>query len=264
MIRIRGLKKTLGGETVLDGIDLEVNEGETLVVMGPSGTGKSVLIKHIVGLFDPDEGTVKVDGISVPEAGAREIEAVRSKISYVFQDSALFDSLTVGENIRLGLPAEECDRDPEGCWEKVRESLGHVNLDESVLPLLPAELSGGMQKRVALARAIVGRRKYILYDEPTTGLDPVNAARINELIARLQSEIGLTSVVVTHDVESAFFLGDRIILLGDGRVQALGTPEELRDSEDPVVQEFLTGMKRLNRTEREAGANAAAAGMGSS
>jgi phospholipid/cholesterol/gamma-HCH transport system ATP-binding protein len=246
MIRIRDLKKTLNRQRVLDGIDLDVREGETLVVMGPSGTGKSVLIKHIVGLFDPDEGTVEVDGISVPDAGAREIEEVRSRISYVFQNSALFDSLTVGENIRLGLPADLCDRDPEGCDRKVRESLTHVNLSESVLPLLPAELSGGMQKRVALARAIVARRKYILYDEPTTGLDPVNAAVINELIARLRDEIGLTGVVVTHDVESAFFLGDRIALLGDGRIQALGTPGELRSSDDPTVQEFLTGMSRLS------------------
>ena len=262
MIRIRGLKKSLNRQVVLDGVDLEVHEGETVVVMGPSGTGKSVLIKHIVGLFDPDEGTVEVDGISVPDADAREIERVRSQISYVFQNSALFDSLTVGENIRLGLPAEACDSDPEGCWEKVRESLEHVNLEEDVLPLLPAELSGGMQKRVALARAIVGRKKYILYDEPTTGLDPVNAARINELIARLQDEIGLTSVVVTHDVESAFFLGDRIALLGEGRIRALGTPRELHESDDPVVREFLTGMERLSRADRGARADAAAAGVG--
>ncbi len=262
MIRIRGLRKSLNDQVVLDGVDLEVHEGETVVVMGPSGTGKSVLIKHVVGLFDPDEGTVEVDGISVPDADARDIERVRSKIAYVFQNSALFDSLTVGENIRLGLPADECDRDPEGCREKVRESLVHVNLDEDVLPLLPAELSGGMQKRVALARAIVGRKKYVLYDEPTTGLDPVNAARINELIARLQDEIGLASVVVTHDVESAFFLGDRIALLSDGRIRAMGTPGELHESEDPAVREFLTGMDRLSRR-RGRRPEAAAAGAGS-
>lgn len=262
MIRIRGLRKSLNDQVVLDGVDLDVHEGETVVVMGPSGTGKSVLIKHVVGLFDPDQGTVEVDGISVPDADGEQIEAVRSQISYVFQNSALFDSLTVGENIRLGLPAEECDRDPEGCRQKVRESLGHVNLDEGVLSLLPAELSGGMQKRVALARAIVGRKKYILYDEPTTGLDPVNAARINELIARLQGEIGLTSVVVTHDVESAFFLGDRIALLGEGKIRALGTPEELHESEDPVVREFLTGMQRLKRERSRPGLAAAATGSG--
>lgn len=247
----------LNEQVVLDGIDLDVYEEETLVIMGPSGTGKSVLIKHIVGLFDPDEGEVVVDGISVPDADAEEIEEVRSRISYVFQNSALFDSLSVGENIRLGLPEELCDREPEECGRRVRESLRHVNLDPSVLPLLPAELSGGMQKRVALARAIVGRKKYILYDEPTTGLDPVNAARINELIAALRDEIGLASVVVTHDVESAFFLGDRIALLSDGRIRALGTPEELRRSEDAEVQQFLTGMRRLSRTEAREGAGEA-------
>jgi len=252
MIRIRGLEKTLNDKVVLDGVDLDIYEEETLVVMGPSGTGKSVLIKHIVGLFDPDAGEVVVDGISVADADASEIEAVRSRISYVFQNSALFDSLSVAENIRLGLSQELCETDPEGCDEKVRESLTHVNLDESVLPLLPAELSGGMQKRVALARAIVGRKKYILYDEPTTGLDPVNAARINELIADLRDEIGVASVVVTHDVDSAFFLGDRIALLSDGRVRALGTPDELRATDDEAVQEFLTGMRRLSREDREA------------
>lgn len=251
MIRIRGLKKTLNDQVVLDGIDLDVHEEETLVVMGPSGTGKSVLIKHVVGLFDPDEGEVVVDGISVPDADAEQIEEVRSRISYVFQSSALFDSLSVEENIRLGLARDLCESDAEGCTRKVRESLKHVNLDESVLPLLPAELSGGMQKRVALARAIVGRKKYILYDEPTTGLDPVNAARINELIAALRDEIGLASVVVTHDVESAFYLGDRIALLSDGRIRALGTPEEMQASEDEAVREFLTGMRRLSREGRE-------------
>jgi len=250
MIRIRGLRKILNDRVVLDGIDLDVREGETLVIMGPSGTGKSVLIKHIVGLFDPTAGDVEVDGMSVPRADGRQIEEIRSRISYVFQNSALFDSLTVAENIRLGLPPELCDRDPEECRRRVRDCLVHVNLDESVLPLLPAELSGGMQKRVALARAIVGEKKYILYDEPTTGLDPVNAASIDRLIVRLQDEIGLTSVVVTHDVDSAFFLGDRIALLSRGKIRALGTPDELRQSEDPDVCRFLTGGRSCDEMRR--------------
>jgi len=241
MIEIRGLRKLLNGQPVLDGVDLEVRPGEILVVMGPSGTGKSVLIKHIVGLFDPDEGDVLVDGISVPDAGARQIEEIRSRIAYVFQNAALFDSLTVEGNIRMGLPVEECEEKQKECRRRVREVLSHVNLDESVLPMLPAELSGGMQKRVALARAVVGRRKYVLYDEPTTGLDPVNASVINRLIAHLQDEFGITSVIVTHDVESAFALGDRIALLADGRIRALGTPGELRESEDAAVQRFLRG-----------------------
>jgi phospholipid/cholesterol/gamma-HCH transport system ATP-binding protein len=239
MIQIRGLKKTLNGKKVLDGVDLDIHEGMSLVVMGPSGTGKSVLLKHIVGLFDPDEGEILVEGISVPHANDTEIREIRSQISYVFQSSALFDSLTAGENIQLGLPAKHCRRVAAHTDLLVREAIGHVNLEPEVLHLLPAELSGGMQKRVAIARAIVGQQKYVLYDEPTTGLDPVNANVINRLIARLQGEIGATSVIVTHDVESAFFLGDRIVLLADGKVQAEGTPSELRESSDPVVQEFL-------------------------
>lgn len=239
MIEIEGLKKRLNDRPVLDGVDLDVHEGEALVIMGPSGTGKSVLIKHIVGLFDPDEGDVRVDGRSVPAAGGREIAEIRSKVSYVFQNSALFDSLTVRGNILLGLSPEECENNLDACHRWVEESLEHVNLDRNVLDLLPAELSGGMQKRVALARAIVGRRKYILYDEPTTGLDPVNSGRINKLLSALQEEIGMTSVVVTHDVKSAFFLGDRIALLNEGRIQALGTPEEMRRSDNRMVQEFL-------------------------
>ena len=239
MIEIRGLKKRLGGKPVLDGVDLRVAEGESVVVMGPSGTGKSVLLKHIVGLFDPDDGDLLVDGMSVPQADGRTIKKIRSRISYVFQNSALFDSLTVEGNILLGLPEDHCKKPGVNCGELVREALAHVNLGPEVLPLLPAELSGGMQKRVALARAVVGRQRYVLYDEPTTGLDPLNASNINELIARLKTEIGSTSVIVTHDVDSAFFLADRIAVLSDGVIQALGTPEELRTTRDGRIQRFL-------------------------
>ncbi len=239
MIEIRGLKKVLNGKPVLDGVDLDIHEGMSLVIMGPSGTGKSVLLKHIVGLFDPDEGEILVEGMSVPTAGGREIKEIRSKISYVFQNSALFDSLTAGQNIQLGLSEQHCRKVNAHSDPLVHEAISHVNLGKEVLELLPSELSGGMQKRVAIARAIVGRQKYILYDEPTTGLDPVNASVINRLIARLQGEIGATSIIVTHDVESAFFLGDRIVLLANGRVQASGTPDELRRSRDPIVQDFL-------------------------
>jgi phospholipid/cholesterol/gamma-HCH transport system ATP-binding protein len=239
MIQIRGLRKNLNDKWVLDGLDLDIHEGMSLVIMGPSGTGKSVLLKHIVGLFDPDEGELLVEGMSVPRANGRQIREIRSQISYVFQNAALFDSLTAGQNIQLGLTPDECRKYDAHVDPRVIEAVEHVNLGTEVLRLLPAELSGGMQKRVAIARAIVGRQKYILYDEPTTGLDPVNANVINRLIARLQGEIGATSVIVTHDVESAFYLGDRIVLMFDGRVQAHGTPTELRESTDPVVQEFL-------------------------
>ena len=239
MIQIRSLRKKLNDKWVLDGLDLDIHEGMSLVIMGPSGTGKSVLLKHIVGLFDPDEGELLVEGMSVPNANGKQIREIRSQISYVFQNAALFDSLTAGQNIQLGLTAEECRKYDAHRDPRVIEAVEHVNLGTDVLRLLPAELSGGMQKRVAIARAIVGRQKYILYDEPTTGLDPVNANVINRLIARLQGEIGATSVIVTHDIESAFYLGDRIVLMFDGRVQAQGTPTELRESPDPIVQEFL-------------------------
>ena len=239
MIQIIGVKKNLNGNQVLDGVDLEIHEGMSLVIMGPSGTGKSVLLKHVVGLFDPDEGDILVEGMSVPNADAKQILEIRSKISYVFQNSALFDSMTAAQNIQLGLPAEHCRNVDALDDPAVIEAISHVNMDEKVLPLLPAELSGGMQKRVAIARAIVGRQKYILYDEPTTGLDPVNANVINRLIARVSRETGSTAVIVTHNVESAFYLGDRIVLLSGGRVQASGSPAELRNSTDPVVQDFL-------------------------
>ena len=239
MISIRDLRKCLNGKWVLDGVNLDIHEGMSLVIMGASGTGKRVLLKHMVGLMDPDSGEILVEGMSVPHAGRKEIGRIRSNISYVFQNAALFDSLTAGQNIQLGLPEEHCRKVDAHTDPAVLEAIEHVNLETDVLFLLPAELSGGMQKRVAIARAIVGRQKYILYDEPTTGLDPLNANVINRLIARLQGDIGRTSIIVTHDVESAFYLGDQIALLSDGRVQALGTPDELKNSPDPGVQNFL-------------------------
>jgi phospholipid/cholesterol/gamma-HCH transport system ATP-binding protein len=239
VIQIQGLRKNLNGKQVLDGVDLEIPQGTSLVIMGPSGTGKSVLLKHIVGLFDPDEGDILVDGMSVPGADGDEIQEIRSKISFVFQNAALFDSMTAAQNIQLGLPAAHGRKVVARTDPAVIRAIGLVNMDEEVLSLLPAELSGGMQKRVAIARAIVGQQDYILYDEPTTGLDPVNASVINRLIATVSDETGSTSVIVTHDVESAFFLGDRIVLLSEGRVQASATPDELKNSTDPVVQDFL-------------------------
>ncbi len=239
MIEVQGLRKTLNQKRVLDGVHLTIDERETLVIMGPSGTGKSVLLKHIVGLMDPDEGDVVVDGISVANANRSEILQVRERISYVFQNSALFDSLTIRGNIMLGLSEARCMRD-DVCEGMVRESLTHVNLEADVLDLRPAELSGGMQKRVAIARAIVGRQKYILYDEPTTGLDPINAAVITDLIDHVSHDIEGTSVIVTHDVEAAFALGDRIVLLSNGKIRAEGTPEQLRRTDDAEVRRFLS------------------------
>ncbi len=239
MIEIRDVHKMLNRKQVLAGVNLTIAEGESLVIMGPSGTGKSVLLKHIVGLMDPDRGDILVDGISVPGANRREIAKVRGRISYVFQNSALFDSLSVRGNLLLGLPEGACNDPGTECDKLVQDVLALVNLDPDVRHLLPAQLSGGMQKRVAIARAIIGREPYVLYDEPTTGLDPVNAARINGLIARLNREVEGTSVIVTHDVESAFFLADRIVLLANGVVRAEGTPEELRNTDDADVRGFL-------------------------
>ncbi|MDH3733432.1 MAG: ATP-binding cassette domain-containing protein [Gemmatimonadota bacterium] len=239
MIEMIGVKKAFGDKVVLAGVDLRIAEGECLVIMGPSGTGKSVLLKHIVGLLDPDEGDVRVDGTSVPTANQKAILEVRSKIAYVFQNSALFDSLTVRGNLIMGLPEGHCRKPEVDCEAMAQKALGHVNLGVDVLDLVPAELSGGMQRRVGIARAIIGERRYILYDEPTTGLDPVNATRINELIASVNRQVEATSIIVTHDVPSAFYLADRIVLLADGLVQAEGTPDELRTTTNPVVREFL-------------------------
>jgi phospholipid/cholesterol/gamma-HCH transport system ATP-binding protein len=239
VIEIENLHKTLSGKAVLAGVDLVIAEGESLVIMGPSGTGKSVLLKHIVGLMDPDSGDVRVDGISVPRADRRQIQDIRSRIAYVFQNSALFDSLTIRGNLFMGLPEGACERPGTDCEARARRALALVNLGDDILDLLPAKLSGGMLRRVGIARAIIGERRYILFDEPTTGLDPVNATRINELIARVNRDIDATSVIVTHDVASAFFLADRIVLLSLGIVQAEGTPEELRRTDNPVVREFL-------------------------
>tara|TARA_B100001123_G_C15196019_1_gene981347 strand:- start:112 stop:858 length:747 start_codon:yes stop_codon:yes gene_type:complete len=239
VIEITDLHKTLGGRPVLSGVTLTVREQETLAIMGPSGTGKSVLLKHIVGLFDPDHGDVIVDGVSVPSADREAIAHIRSEIAYVFQNSALFDSLTVRGNLLMGLPPGFCDEKMLECEERARSALRHVNLGEEVLTLLPAELSGGMQRRVAIARAIIGKRRYILYDEPTTGLDPINATHIKELIAQVSVEVDATSIIVTHDVDCAFFLADRIVLLSEGVIKAEGTPDEMRNTANPAVREFL-------------------------
>lgn len=241
MIEFDGLVKGFDGTTVLDGIDLRIGSGETVALLGPSGTGKSLLLKHVIGLYDPDAGDVRVDGISVSRAGRREIDAVRSRISYVFQDSALFDSRTVAENVRIGLGP-----DARGPWtdrqrEAVREALEIVNLDPGVdAAKLPGELSGGMQKRVAIARALVGDHRYMLYDEPTTGLDPINTAVTSDLIRKCHNQDRCeTDVLVTHDLVLAFDLADRAVVLAGGRIRAEGRPDEIRRSEDPFVQRFL-------------------------
>lgn len=239
MIELRGVRKRFGEQVVLDGVDFVVLEGETLALLGPSGTGKSVLLKHINGLIRPDAGRVVVDGLEVTQLKRKALAELRTHIGYVFQNGALFDSLNVFENIRLGLSDEGKFNDKEYAQGRVVECLKLVNLSPDTMEKFPAQLSGGMRKRVGIARAIAGAPKYLLYDEPTSGLDPVNANVIDDLVRRLDKELGVTSVMVTHDVRGAFNVADKIALLSEGRIVLQGTPEEFRDSTDPKVKAFL-------------------------
>ena len=239
MIEFRNLKKSFGDLVVLNGVDLLVNEGETLALLGPSGTGKSVLLKHAIGLLEPDEGDVIVDGISIVNATPEELARVRKHVGYVFQNAALFDSLTVAENLYLAQNEQGGNRKSTICREEAKELLARVNLKPDVLDKMPGELSGGMRKRVGVARAIASKPRYLLWDEPTTGLDPVNADTIDDLIMEVSDNLGVTSIVVTHDLDTAFEVGDRIALLYDGKVRASATPADIMQSEDPVVRRFV-------------------------
>ena len=243
MIRLVDVYKSFGEKEVLAGFTLDVLEGETMVIIGYSGTGKSVAIKHIVGLLCPDRGTVFVDGLEVPDLNRDQLSELRSKIGYVFQFAALFDSLTVGENVAMALRKSRTHTEAE-IADRVRESLALVDLPGTESKY-PAELSGGMRKRVGIARAIAKRPKYILYDEPTTGLDPVTSAVIDELMVRMRDRLGVTSVVITHDMRSAYSVGTRIAMLYEGRVRQVGTVDEIRNTSDPVVRQFIEGKPSL-------------------
>ncbi len=250
MIQLIDVHKAFGAKRVLDGFTLEVTEGETMVIIGYSGTGKSVAIKHIVGLLEPDQGEVWVDGKEVPTLARKDLYELRSHIGYVFQFAALFDSYSIGENVAMGLrkqgllSASEID-------VRVREALEIVDLPD-VASRFPAELSGGMRKRVGIARAVALRPKYLLYDEPTTGLDPVTSATIDELMIRMREKLGVTSVVITHDMRSAYSVGTRIAMLYEGKVRQVGTVDEMRNSRDPVVRQFIEGKSKLDDTELSA------------
>ena len=239
MIELRNVHKAFGKQVVLDGVDFEVREGETVALLGPSGTGKSVLLKHIIGLIRPDVGQIYVDGKDVDRLKRKELSELRSHIGYVFQNGALFDSMNVFENVRLGITDEDKYGDLEYCRQRVAECIRLVNLPAETIEKFPAQLSGGMRKRVGIARAIAGNPKYLLYDEPTSGLDPVNADIIDGLVQRLDNELGVTSVMVTHDVRGAFRVADRLALLSEGKIVMQGTPQEFLDSKNPKVREFL-------------------------
>ncbi|MBI3983298.1 MAG: ATP-binding cassette domain-containing protein [Gemmatimonadetes bacterium] len=253
MIEFRNLHKGFNQKPVLAGFTLDVRDGETMVVLGYSGSGKSVALKHVVGLLEPDAGEVVVDGEVVHQLDRARLMALRARIGYVFQFAALLDSMTVRENIGLGLARQglaETDTD-----DRVREALALVDLAGSD-DRYPSELSGGMRKRVGIARAIALRPRYILYDEPTTGLDPVTAAVIDRLIVRARERTGVTGVVVTHDIRSAYTVGDRIAMLYRGTIRQVGTVEQIQKTHDPVVRQFIEG-----RPEGAADAETAFAGI---
>jgi len=239
VIELSKVYKRFGDLVVLNGVDFTVRQGETVALLGPSGVGKSVLLKHINGLIHPDSGDVFVEGLNVRLLKRRQLSQLRAKVGYVFQYGALFDSETVFENIRLGITDDTQAQDEPYAQRRVMDCLGLVNLPPETAEKYPAELSGGMRKRVGIARAIAGQPTYLLYDEPTSGLDPVNANIIDSLVEKLRDELGVTSVVVTHDVRSAFQISNRIALLQEGRIRAEGTPEQLLAVEDEAVQGFL-------------------------
>ncbi|TVR50835.1 MAG: ABC transporter ATP-binding protein [Gemmatimonadales bacterium] len=242
-IQIQGLHKAFGANEVLRGFSAEAAEGETLCILGGSGSGKSVTIKHVVGLLRPDRGDVVVDGESVVGMSQEELYELRRKVGYVFQFAALFDSMTVTENVGLGLRRIRGTTEDE-IRQRVEECLAMVEL-EGLGDRLPSELSGGQRKRAGIARAIATQPSYILYDEPTTGLDPITRAVIDRLINRLKKELGVTGLVITHDMESAFRVADRMAMLYEGTARFFGTPDEARSTDDPVVRAFIDGRPEL-------------------
>lgn len=238
MIEFQELHKEFDEKRVLQGFSLRVRDGETMVIIGYSGSGKSVALKHIVGLLHPDAGEVIVDGQAISTLDRDDLTAVRQSIGYVFQFAALFDSLSVAENLALGLRRR--DLNGEEIDERVHEALALVDLSGTE-DRFPAELSGGMRKRVGIARAIALRPRYILYDEPTTGLDPVTSAIIDQLMVRTREHLGVTGIVVTHDMRSAYTVGDRIAMLYEGKVRQVGTVDEIQQTSDPLVRQFIEG-----------------------
>ncbi len=239
MITIRNLKKSFGDNQVLDGVDLEVNRGETMVVIGPSGCGKSVLLRHIMGIAKPDAGQIIIYGKDITQLKERELNEMRKKIGMLFQGAALFDSLTVEENVGFGL-REHTDLSEKEIKSIVREKLKIVGLGD-IADGRPSQLSGGMRKRVGLARAIAMSPEIIFYDEPTTGVDPVMGDVINSLILELHDKLNITSIAVTHDMDSAYKIASRIAMLYKGKVIEVGSVEIIKNTQNPVVRQFIRG-----------------------
>ncbi len=240
MIDISGVEKNLNGNMVLRGVDLKIEKGTTCVIIGRSGCGKSVLLKHIVGILKPDKGSINIEGRDIAGLKEKDLNELRLKIGLVFQGGALFDSLNVGENVGFGL-IEHSLIPSKDLGKKVEESLSLVGLS-GISNLMPLDLSGGMKKRVALARALCIDPQIILYDEPTTGVDPITADSINELIKRLHDKLSVTSIVVTHDMRSAYQVGDKLAMLYQGKIIAQGTPDEIQKTSNPIVHQFINGL----------------------
>jgi phospholipid/cholesterol/gamma-HCH transport system ATP-binding protein len=239
MIKIVDLHKSFGPNKVLRGFDLEIARGEIMVIIGQSGSGKSVLLKHLMGILKPDKGEIWVDGLEITKLRDDEILAITRKFGMLFQAAALFDSMTVGENVAFGLE-RHTDHSPDKIRRIVTESLERVGL-KGIENIMPFELSGGMKKRVGLARAIAYKPEIILYDEPSTGLDPIRADSINDLIIQTKRDLNATSVVITHDMVSSYKVADRIAMLYEGRIIETGTPADIQASENPVVRQFIHG-----------------------
>jgi phospholipid/cholesterol/gamma-HCH transport system ATP-binding protein len=240
VIRVVDLHKAFGDHEVLKGISLEIPTGTTCVILGGSGSGKTVLMKHVIGLLRPDQGTVFVDDVEIPKLEGKALTEARRMFGMVFQQAALFDSMTVFENVAFPLKERRRSIRSAELRARVVEKLRVVDLSEQVLPLYPAELSGGMKKRVALARALIHDPQVILYDEPTTGLDPITTEYVDDMIVQAKVRTGVTSMVISHDIASSFKVADQLAVLYDGRIAAHGTPEEVRRSEHPHVKKFLS------------------------
>jgi len=245
MIKLRNLRKSFGKQDVLLDVNLDIRRGETIVIIGQSGGGKSVILKHMIGLLQPDGGEVSVDNVTISTPKFFDTHTIRKRMGMLFQMGALFDSMNTGENIAFALREHHPELSEKQIQDTVTEKLKLINLVPEFRTKMPNELSGGMKKRVALARAIALSPEILLYDEPTTGLDPITSDVINDLILDMQSKLGVTSVVVTHDMVSAFKVADRIAMLYKGRIIEIGTVDEIKNTENPFVKQFITGQRNL-------------------